>query len=273
MTFTDTILTVLAILIILLESRIAPSRDTISSGVIVVEIAQSAATIWPVAFAAVVGRAIKSIADRNAERGAKLGKLEQLFGSQTLGGTVRSIFLFQRYDLWTLVLVIAWTFSPLGSQAFIRSYRVADRIGFNKFNVTVPDFGKISEVSELRRTSDTYRNNLVVTTYLDQLRTVGARNQYTENAESSSYDGVSVGFHADSYGNPRIPRPSDLERSESSDSEGWFQVPENRSVNFMSLIGVPVGAYDGIGNFSFTVSTNYTEVSNVSSLIFFVYRH
>jgi len=73
-------------------------------------------TIFPILFAALVGRTFKNIARLTAERGAKLGNLELLVASQSIWGTIESQYLLRKLS----IVSILWAMSPLGGQASLR---------------------------------------------------------------------------------------------------------------------------------------------------------
>ncbi|KAK7513645.1 hypothetical protein IWZ03DRAFT_237578 [Phyllosticta citriasiana] len=64
-----------------------------SASRIVVQSAKVASTLWPIAFAAVVGTMSKTTALYRTERGVKLGILETIVRSQTLFNTVKEVQL------------------------------------------------------------------------------------------------------------------------------------------------------------------------------------
>ncbi|PTD06090.1 hypothetical protein FCULG_00012351 [Fusarium culmorum] len=87
----------------------------------VLEAASIAATLWPIAFAAVLGTVLRSVALYSCERGTTLGTLEILLGSLTLTNTLKSFFWVKLFSVWTPVLIVAWTLSPLGGQSVLRA--------------------------------------------------------------------------------------------------------------------------------------------------------
>lgn len=55
------------------------------------------------------------------EKGATLGLLEQLIGSRTVGSTFITQISLGKFNILGLVLLSLWAFSPLGSQAVLRT--------------------------------------------------------------------------------------------------------------------------------------------------------
>ncbi|KAB5518905.1 hypothetical protein GE09DRAFT_506976 [Coniochaeta sp. 2T2.1] len=98
------------------------------------DIIKVAISAWPIVFAAVVAQVFKAWATYKVERGIKLMELEQLVGSNSFGSAIKQPFLLRRLDLLTLLLLVVWCLSPLGSQALQRTYTIGPAI----VNTTMP---------------------------------------------------------------------------------------------------------------------------------------
>ncbi|KAJ4136586.1 hypothetical protein NW768_004203 [Fusarium equiseti] len=79
------------------------------------------ASAFPIAFASIVGRMVFEAARWKLEKGATLGLLEQLIGSRTVGSTFITQIGLGKLNILGLVLLSLWAFSPLGSQAVLRT--------------------------------------------------------------------------------------------------------------------------------------------------------
>jgi len=77
-------------------------------------------TIFPILFAALAGRTLKTIARFSAERGARLGSLELLIASRSVIGAVESQFLLRELSVVGAHILLLWAMSPLGGQASLR---------------------------------------------------------------------------------------------------------------------------------------------------------
>lgn len=77
-------------------------------------------TIFPIIFAAIVGRLMRAIAHWKAETGTRLGLLEQLIGSQNLTSAIQRMVLLNRYGPLGFAVVVLWLLSPLGGQSALR---------------------------------------------------------------------------------------------------------------------------------------------------------
>ncbi|KAM0253657.1 hypothetical protein ACHAQJ_007169 [Trichoderma viride] len=74
-------------------------------------------TLFPIAFAAVFGQAIKRYTAWRLERGTHLAFIEQMMGSLTIGGFLSTTYTLRALNVATIILLVVWTMSPLGSQA------------------------------------------------------------------------------------------------------------------------------------------------------------
>lgn len=73
-----------------------------------------APTLFPVIFAAVVGRFMRTYALWRAERGASLGVLELLNGSQNLLAAFERALFLLGLGFLSIVVTLLWTLSPVG---------------------------------------------------------------------------------------------------------------------------------------------------------------
>ncbi|KEQ66111.1 uncharacterized protein M437DRAFT_40911, partial [Aureobasidium melanogenum CBS 110374] len=80
-------------------------------------------TIYPVLFAALIGRALKSIAFWKLQRGSKIGTLDRVLGSMTIVQTVLTQVQMRSLSLLGFLLIVIWSLSPLGGQASLRIIR------------------------------------------------------------------------------------------------------------------------------------------------------
>lgn len=69
-----------------------------------------------------VAQVFKAYATWKVERGIKLMRLEQLLGSNSFGSAVKQPMVLRQLDILSLLLLLTWCLSPLGSQALQRSY-------------------------------------------------------------------------------------------------------------------------------------------------------
>ena len=73
--------------------------------------------VFPIMFAAVIGRFLTSIAAWKLERGVTVATVEHLMGSRTVFGAIITPFRLRVLQFTFVPLICLWTLSPLGSQA------------------------------------------------------------------------------------------------------------------------------------------------------------
>jgi hypothetical protein len=134
---TDLLLT-LAPCLFLFHSFLALSvnNDPISSslGQRVELTAKLAPTLFPIIFAAVVGRLMRTYALWRAERGANLGIIELLNGSQNLLSAFERAILLPGLGFLSIVVMLLWALSPVGGQSALR---VLSRKSLSSWNTTI----------------------------------------------------------------------------------------------------------------------------------------
>lgn len=91
-----------------------------SRGQILEQAARLGPTLFPIIFAAVVGRLMRTYALWRAERGASLGILEQLNGSQNLLAAFERAILLPGLGILSIGVVFLWALSPVGGQSALR---------------------------------------------------------------------------------------------------------------------------------------------------------
>lgn len=91
-----------------------------SGGSAIQQAARVAVSIFPIIFAAIVGRFLKAYALYRAEHGSRMGILEQLYGSQSLANAVQIGCALRGPNVLGLGLILFWALSPLGGQAVQR---------------------------------------------------------------------------------------------------------------------------------------------------------
>lgn len=97
------------------------------------EVIKAGTSAWPIVFAAVVAQVFKAYATWRVERGIKLMQLEQLIGSNSFGSALKQPMVLRQLDLLSLVLLLTWCLSPVGSSALQRTLHP----GYSPKNTTV----------------------------------------------------------------------------------------------------------------------------------------
>ncbi|KAH3982824.1 hypothetical protein HBI56_006440 [Parastagonospora nodorum] len=204
-------------------------------------------TMFPIVFAAIIGRSMKMIARFLAEKGAKLGTLELMMASQSVWGTVESQFLMQRFTTVGANLLFLWALSPLGGQASLRlMQRDQDAIYDSsklRYLTTGPGGAMFS------RATSTYQRG--------KFAEAGA----LYNAALLAPQAIKTG-RQDSWGNVKIPRYETLDFSTMS-ADGWLGAPSTVEVpeTYTALVGLPIAGLTDTVESNFTVEYNYVYVN------------
>ncbi|KAH8646878.1 hypothetical protein BX600DRAFT_443848 [Xylariales sp. PMI_506] len=98
------------------------NKSTDSSWKVMPDVIKVGVSAWPIVFAAVIAQVFKAYATWKVERGIQLIQLEQLVGSNSFGSAIKQPLVLRRLDILSLMLLLAWCFSPFGSQALQRTY-------------------------------------------------------------------------------------------------------------------------------------------------------
>ncbi|KAF2029757.1 hypothetical protein EK21DRAFT_112628 [Setomelanomma holmii] len=77
-------------------------------------------TIYPLVFACIAGRTLKTIALWKVERGTSVAVVEKLLGSHTVINTIGNAISLRSYDILTVTLLILWALSTIGGQGSLR---------------------------------------------------------------------------------------------------------------------------------------------------------
>lgn len=200
-------------------------------------------TIYPILFAAIVGRALKSIAFWKLEKGGKIGTMDQLLGSMTITQTILTQVQMRSLGFLGLLLVAIWSLSPLGGQASLRIIGAT----FQAINTTRPlqYINTSSSILSLHYAGGDTAQQFVPVSALFGAALVG---RSSEQASS-----------IDNWGNLKIPRIESLDTS-TKDIDGWYPIPPlNSSDDYASLIGVPFSMVSNENNVttSFNIETSY----------------
>ena len=192
-----------------------------------------------------------------AERGEKLGRLEQLMGSGTVFGSLSTQIALRGYNLLGVTLVAVWLLSPLGGQASLRLIEITSAVYHEKTRISYMDTERRSQMGANASTADLDAINSLYMTSLTDPR----KNNVTN----------------DLWTNVRIPIIESL-GSYDAVEDGWISVPSGRlplsskegslpDVLYSSVLGIPVSKSEGHGprNGSFVMDSSY-YILNCSEL-------
>ncbi|WXC54088.1 hypothetical protein SNK03_000093 [Fusarium graminearum] len=237
----------------------------------VLEAASIAATLWPIAFAAVLSTVLRSVALYSCERGTTLGTLEILLGSLTVTNTLKSFFWVKLFSVWTPVLIVAWTLSPLGGQSVLRAVALqAETLSFDFPTISYPSTNFSAGFDELPAL---YALPFGLRTIFGAAFSSSATRLMHANGSSPNFRDTleQVGgpdearrlCKQDVWGNVRLPYLHLLDGYDSKDPYNWVHVPNDTIPPYESLVGIPIRGAPSTraGNSTTMVQSSYVSLS------------
>lgn len=153
-----------------------------------------------------------------------MGLLEQLNGSQTVGSTVMTLFSFGSFNLLSILLLITWAFSPLGTQGLLRMESRRNEPRVKDITITYFDDGARSRLVKWQELFST--GSFGPTPGMRSLTSLYAT--LVTTPEATKFDTM------DLWGNVRIPFLNHTENE-------WRDLPSNSSeIEYSSLAGIPI---------------------------------
>ncbi|KAK7513644.1 hypothetical protein IWZ03DRAFT_443995 [Phyllosticta citriasiana] len=243
-------------------------ESVLNSNESVIQATRIASTLWPIAFAAVIGPMLKAVALYRAERGAKLGTIELFSQSQTLTSTLKGCYSLRLLSLWTFLLVGIWSLSPVGGQAVLRLLRPE---GVPKMSTPTLFYYPHHELSMIWGNNGgsgaSYNMVFWEMVYGAALSAANSAVLLANGSSPGFEDAVQRitpseainGTRQDMWGNVRIPLLHLLPGYNRSSPHQWVDVLLDEVVAFESLIGVPVRGIStsDAGNMTFNLSASY----------------
>ncbi|KAL0932376.1 uncharacterized protein CTRU02_213329 [Colletotrichum truncatum] len=185
-------------------------------------------TIFPIIFAAICGKTMKSIALYKSQDGMSLRLLEHLSGASSLFSALERVYLLRNFGVIGIITTFVWALSPLGGQAL--SPRLLSKENF---------------YSNSTRNATYFDPNFLGTTRLDSASggasaVAHVTALYLTSLSSSAEVRSSP---RDVWGNPKTSIPYAL--AEKSNASEWTDLTiSNATSSYTNLIGVPVKAFE-----------------------------
>ncbi|ORY57765.1 uncharacterized protein BCR38DRAFT_448607 [Pseudomassariella vexata] len=229
-------------------------------GWLVEESSKLAPSIFPILFATVLGKALRSIGRFRAELGVDLGTLQALMGVRTLSQAFSNLAEVRSFTMTSLSLLVLWCLSPLGGQASLRVLGRTNETATEEVGVRYLDTGPLAHLytqmwtSRLSGSRESGMDAMLRTGY------VGALMQSLEAKLETE----------DIWGNVKIPRLECLsEVVFGEDGSGRDATKVHEVECYSSLIGLPVVGLSGRDTADFILETSYVslacnEAKNVS---------
>lgn len=175
-------------------------------------------------------------------------------GSQTVFGTIRSAVAFRVFGFSTLVLLVLWSFNPVGGQASLRSLK---RDTPTKAMSDVLRYMNLDPLISLRHdvlqgsSSIAYYRPLLASIFGSALYSPEAALQYLTGSDQevnltsgmNRLGGPVMAIQKsqqDVWGNVRIPVLHLLRGYSADHADTWTEVPEDEIPSLSSLIGIPL---------------------------------
>jgi len=217
-----------------------------SRGQFIEQAAKLGPTLFPIIFAAVVGRLMRTCALWRAERGASLGILEQLNGSQNLLAAFERAILLPGLGILSIGVVLLWALSPVGGQSALRVLRRGQSSSLD--TTTIYYFNNTGDAN-----NGAFAGSSALGSY-------GASLNAVFQATLSSLQRVKG---SDIWGNVKVPVLHYMPTYTAGESkDGWYEFNANDYHSpYSALNGIVVsGLKDGLDT-NFTMETNYFNLS------------
>lgn len=226
-------------LILAFEALSANESPSFKYGAAVDEAAKISPTIFPIIFATIVGRLMRTWAMWKAERGATLGILEQMTGSQNVTSAIERAIMISGAGFWGFFVVLLWMLSPLGGQASTRvtsqqSVSTQNGTTVYYFNNTGDGINSAFARTGISSVKETSMSSLLHATLLS-VRQTGPR---------------------DLWGNVKVPCWNYVASSNAScDEEGWYPVVQSSSTHHSAMTGIVISGLQAGLDTNFTMQS------------------
>ncbi|RVD88558.1 uncharacterized protein DFL_002739 [Arthrobotrys flagrans] len=212
-------------------------------GKLVLEAIKWGPTIFPIIFAAIVGGFLQAVALKHAQKGVKLGTLEQLTRTINIFSAITTPYSIKAYNWLSVILLFLWATSPIGGQASLRL-----------LSTHLVAFRTPTDVRFLSPTN--------ISSYLSE----GSRNYGNWRAQAETlYTASLLGIAASKYravdlwDNVRIPYIEEIEKQMPKPGpDGWYDVI-NKNTTYSSLLGIPIRGLTK--NITVNVQTSYSKLN------------
>ncbi|KAK5712126.1 hypothetical protein LTR15_012195 [Elasticomyces elasticus] len=202
-------------------------------------------TIFPIMFAAIIGRALKATAAFKLERGASVGSLEYLLGSRTLFSAVTTHVELRTFRLIAPLLMILWALSPIGSQASSRV--ISAELRPTNVSATLQYLDVKSPFTMLGASDLSSLGPAVRGVFSSALIS-------SESSKEAPEDGFS---------NIKIPMLEIFAGQGATLDNIWYNTSEPKGNSFSSILGLPLlgAALEGSSYFELETSYMYADCS------------
>ncbi|KAH3919091.1 hypothetical protein HBH56_028680 [Parastagonospora nodorum] len=202
-------------------------------------------TIFPVIFAALMGRFFRSLGVYLAERGTTLGRLEQLFGCQSVFTALERQITLRYWSIVGVFTVLIWLLSPVGGQSALRLLSTENQNISSIATVRYLDPGSATTSSLEGASSMNSARGTYTSIFLAAL------------LSSSKYQDTSM----DLWGNVKLPLYRDIEGDTTDEWKRVYRDEEGGNATYGSLIGVPTIGMPRDGYSNFTIKARQFDIT------------
>ncbi|KAJ5109427.1 hypothetical protein N7456_006102 [Penicillium angulare] len=195
-------------------------------------------TLFPLVYAAIVGRMCRQLAHWELQRGASVSKIQRFMGSTTVFGTVYTSWTLWSLNLIGIGLTLLWILSPLAAQASLRILSASHTKTSSSPRLDYLNFTGTDDLTDL--SSWKWSNDPADEMFIGSMVTAK----------------ITKGSTTDLWGNVKVPLLSSL--GNGSDSSDWITVTGD-DVVYTSQLGVPIMGLLGNGSTSTTIETSYMD--------------
>ncbi|KAJ4992953.1 hypothetical protein SVAN01_01657 [Stagonosporopsis vannaccii] len=205
-----------------------------------------APSIFPILYAAILGKMLRRVGLYQAERSATIGTVERLIGCQSVFTAIERQIALRRFDLLGVAILLAWLLSPIGGQTSLRM--LSTQPSTEDFNNTARYF-PLEGYAAQTFLFGFGRANLAWTLwaplYMTALQT---SRQYWKSP-------------MDLFGAVRVPDIRQLSPSAiDAPNYDWHDFGSVNDIQYTSMLGLPIVGIPEFGNSSFNSQSFYWAV-------------
>jgi hypothetical protein len=202
-------------------------------------------TIFPLIFAALMGRFFRHLGVYLAERGTTLGRLEQLVGCQSVFSALERQITMRAWSIVGLFSILVWLLSPVGGQSALRLLDTENK--------------NVSSIATVRylNPGTAMQSSLEGASDLNSARATYTSIFLAALLSSSKYQDTSM----DLWGNVKLPLWRDIENHTSSEWKPVYNDDTGGNATFGSLIGVPTIGMPSEGYSTFDIKARQFDIT------------
>ncbi|KAF2625690.1 hypothetical protein BU25DRAFT_345329 [Macroventuria anomochaeta] len=216
----------------------SPSGDRVQSYILL------APTIFPIVYAAILGRTLRRVGLYMAEKGSTVGTLERVIGCQSLFSAIERQYTLRHFDVLGVLILLVWLLSPVGGQSSLRLLTNQPQM---VYSITPAWYYPMQAYiwASLLGFNNAMRFHHISVPYMAAL-------------QSSSQ---TINSSRDMWGNLKIPDIKYLDGYQANKSIGtWLHIGNDTQLTYTSLLGMPIFGISTPGNSTFNLTSHYWSI-------------